>query len=139
MNDPHNCSITLKKLRFSLNLGVSKEEKATKQDVFITIQLFFSKPPAACFTDNIADTLCYANLVQNLSHAFSVRRYELIEKLANDLAEYILQQSEYGFVTAVNIEVEKHPKLAIDHHGVSFSLYTHRGLEEVVGFRQGIL
>jgi dihydroneopterin aldolase len=122
MSNHSNCSITLKKLKLSLKIGISEEEKSCKQEIYITIQLFLNQLPNGCITDNIDDTLCYAELVGKLTKSFASKRYNLIEKLANDIADFILQSSKGNFIAAVNVEVEKHPNLPIDNQGVIFKL-----------------
>jgi len=84
-------SLTIKKLEFFLNIGWGEEERAQKQSVFVDIQLFFSKPPNACKTDELSDTFCYDALIQQLKNTIQSKEFRLIEHVAHQI--YHLTQS----------------------------------------------
>ena len=86
---PYCTSLVLKKLQLKVRLGVTKAERAKKQTVKLDLQIFFAKPPQACHSDKIADTICYDNLARKIQEFCSDKEFALIEYLGYQLFCYI--------------------------------------------------
>jgi dihydroneopterin aldolase len=48
------------------------------------LQVRFSSLPQGCFTDNLGDTICYAQLSEQIKRICQLQEYQLIEKLGWD-------------------------------------------------------
>lgn len=113
-------SLTIKKLEFSLNLGWGEKERAQKQNVFVDIQLFFSKPPKACETDELSDTVCYDTLIQQLKNKIQAKEFCLVEHVAQNI--YHVTQSILNSKNEIKIKIfiTKFPTISGLTEGVCF-------------------
>ena len=84
----HHC-IKLHDLRLSLHLGWLEEERRQKQVVSVSISLKFLSMPQGCATDDLAETVCYAELAQKITAHCQQKSYQLIEYLAYDIYQKI--------------------------------------------------
>lgn len=84
-----NSQLILEKLSLKVNLGYSTEERSLPQWISLHIQLSFTKLPLACINDNLNDTLCYANLTDDLQNFCNGRSFKLIEALAYQLYQFL--------------------------------------------------
>jgi 7,8-dihydroneopterin aldolase/epimerase/oxygenase len=87
-----HCQLILKKLRLDVKLGYLDDERALTQRVSVDIKLQFANKPVACTTDNLLDTLCYANLSCELQQFCNGRSFKLIESLAYQLYQFLKQK-----------------------------------------------
>ena len=63
-----NSQLILEKLNLLVKLGNSVEERQLPQKVSLQIKLGFDRLLDACTNDNLMNTICYANLADNLQN-----------------------------------------------------------------------
>jgi dihydroneopterin aldolase len=77
--------LEFRRARLSVRLGCSPEERAAPQPVDLDVAIAFASPPAACASDRLEDTVCYADLIELARQAVSGREFHLVEHLAHEL------------------------------------------------------
>lgn len=70
-------------------LGNNEDEKIEKRRVLISISLRFSEENASCRSDNLADTVCYASLLEFIEAKLQNASFNLIERAAGFIYEAI--------------------------------------------------
>lgn len=124
MNSPNNepdmsaDKIFIRQLVFDAILGILPAEREQPQTVTVDITVFTNTQPAAKSQD-IADTLNYADLAEQVMELTVDGKYLLIETLVEDLAALCLRQPHAG---AVKIRVEK-PQAVAAAHAVGVEIY----------------
>lgn len=83
--------------------GLTQVEQLIKQPFLISVSLDIDLQ-AAAKSDDIADTLNYADLYESIRNEVSNSRFHLIEALAGKIADIALSDER---VQAVNVSVEK--------------------------------
>lgn len=84
--------------------GVNQEEKNLGQRFLVSAELFLDLS-AAGKSDNLDKTVNYAELCHNLEKEFNKEKYNLIERAAEKLSEYILLN--YSLVDRVKLMLKK--------------------------------
>jgi dihydroneopterin aldolase len=102
-------ALNLYNFQLPVFLGVPDEERSALQSVYVDIQLQFSKPPLACETDRIGDTICYATLVEVLEKNIGEKNFHLIEYLGTRVYQEI--RSIVSQDTVIAIKLRKNPPL----------------------------
>ncbi len=97
--------IKISDLELSLHVGVSDEERAKPQRLLVTVEMEHDFASAAA-TDRVTKTIDYSAVAQRLLQFGEGRSWKLIEKLANDMAELIINEFQPG---EVRIELKKFP------------------------------
>lgn len=82
-------TITIKNIDMMLEIGAYAEERGHTQPVSVDITLGFDAARAAA-SDNVADTIDYYVLTQNVMHAAQNTRFHLLEALADTLMEVVM-------------------------------------------------
>ena len=79
------------KLVLDALIGVHPHERHSKQPICIDLELGIdiTKPAK---TDNIEDALCYDSVVRSVSKFVEQSEFSLIEALAENLSQHLLQQ-----------------------------------------------
>lgn len=93
-----NDHIFIEQLQLPARIGVYEHEKDATQEILLDIQLGFNLRPAAT-SDKLIDTLDYAQLCQQLAERCLQQHTELVEKLAEDLAQLCLADQRVTWVT----------------------------------------
>lgn len=109
-----HCQLILKEIKLDVKLGYSEDERALTQRISVDVKLQFVDMPVACITDNLLDTLCYANLSCDLQRFCNDHSFKLIERLAYQLYQFLKQkitEMTAGKV-AIFLCVTKKPPLA---------------------------
>lgn len=96
--------IEIKGLKIFGNHGVLKEEKKRGQDFYVDIRLYTDLHSAG-LTDNLSQTVNYADVSLTANSYVSGNCFDLIEKVAEGLAEEILKK--YTLVEKVDITIHK--------------------------------
>ncbi|MDE0289418.1 MAG: dihydroneopterin aldolase [bacterium] len=96
-------SITLKGLRIPARHGVTDEERASGQTFFVDVVARLDLSAAGC-TDDLSETLDYGILAEAIHRRVSGEQWNLIEKVAERVADLVL---ENGLVTRVEVTVHK--------------------------------
>ncbi len=71
--------------RLDVRLGCTAEERALPQPVDLDLAVRFRALPAACASDRLEDTVCYAELIEAARKACVGREFALVERLAQEL------------------------------------------------------
>ncbi|WMS87156.1 dihydroneopterin triphosphate 2'-epimerase [Pleionea litopenaei] len=89
----NNAVIHIKDLRLRTFIGFNPEELEKQQDIIINAEIEFdaSKP---CISDNEQETLDYKVITKAMIAHVEQGRFRLIEKLAADLLDIIMEQSQ---------------------------------------------
>ena len=95
--------ITITDLEVFCCVGVTDEERAKPQRLLVTVDMAFDFSSAAT-SDRIEKTINYQDVADEVLKFGEGRNWKLIEKLASNLADFIL--SEYH-PQAVMVEVKK--------------------------------
>ena len=95
-------------------VGVPDEERSQPQRILLDLEMEYDTT-AAAESDDLHDTVDYHAIAERLLNFGEDRTWRLIEKLASDIAQFILH--EYG-VAAVTVEVKKMVLTATEHVAV---------------------
>lgn len=87
------CRIFIRRLQIDARIGVYEWEKIARQPVVLDLE-FGLLSDAACRSDRLADTVDYARVVERLRTLATCRHYELVESLAETMAQAL--QQEFG-------------------------------------------
>ncbi len=102
--------IMIKGLRLFACHGVFEEEKRAGQAFVLDLTLE-ADLSAACVSDDLADTVSYADVIETVTSAFCRTGYDLIERAARAVADAVL--AEYGRISRVTVCVKK-PEAPLD-------------------------
>ena len=83
--------------------GVLPEEKVRAQPFEVNLELSVDLAPAGQ-SDDLNDTVSYADIIESVERVITHERFELIERLAQRIAEVCRSDER---VTAVVVEVRK--------------------------------
>ena len=89
--------IHIQDLRLSVRIGIYDHEKKDSQDVSIDLEI--ALPGAmALRSDNINDTIDYAEVVKAISELAGSRHFNLVEFLADRIATLLVEQFRASWV-----------------------------------------
>lgn len=96
--------IIIKELKIFAFHGVNPEEKVDGQNFVldITADVDLSVP---CTTDNVDDTVSYAQIIKKVVPAFTSEKYDLIEKAAQVVCDTVLDN--FSKVQSVEVTLKK--------------------------------
>ncbi|KLT22021.1 dihydroneopterin aldolase [Wolbachia endosymbiont of Armadillidium vulgare str. wVulC] len=118
------CNFLISDLRLWVHLGCSAEEKFSPQLVSIDVGFTFKSPPLGLTTDQLKDTICYLEVVQNIQSLVQSKQFNLIEHLTHDIYRVIndlLMQKEH-IISSVRVTTHKTaPPVPGVHGGVFFT------------------
>jgi dihydroneopterin aldolase len=112
--------ISMVDLELHYRIGISKAERAWPQRLLVTIDMELDVS-AAIKSDDIRDTINYFDVAQALFKWGKRREWNLVEKLADEMADLILKKFQPERVT---IELKKFPLPESRH--ISITLTKHR-------------
>jgi 7,8-dihydroneopterin aldolase/epimerase/oxygenase len=95
--------ITIVDLEVAYCVGVTEEERATPQRLLVTVDMSFDFTSAA-LSDRIERTINYQTMAEELLKFGEGRSWKLLEKLVNNVADWVLTQYK---PEAVLVEVKK--------------------------------
>jgi FolB domain-containing protein len=96
-------TIRIVDLEVFYRVGVPEEERAEAQRLTATVEMEVEAPRAVA-SDDLADTIDYFSVSQDLLHYGEGRSWKLIEKLSAELAEMILAKYR---PESVRVEIKK--------------------------------
>lgn len=121
MNESPAAQITIRDMSLWVNLGIRDIEKTERQEIRLTVEIYFPQKPAACDTDRLEDTVCYHELVRKIVEMTESRTYGMIEKLAQDVVTLV--KSNISAELRVKVQLHKvHPPIARLQGGIYFTL-----------------
>ena len=100
-----NASIKVRGLRVRTHVGVSDEERVTPQTVVVDVDVDADVTSAA-ESDDITDTIDYAELVNIVTETVAESRSKLLEHLAAQVVSVVLSMDG---VRGVTVEIAKDP------------------------------
>jgi FolB domain-containing protein len=105
-----------------VSLGVEEKERAKKQKILLSVDIYFKNLPKAATDDNIKNTICYDSLCNELK-VFSNKSFSTIEAITHDIFVFIegLYKPDY-----LKLHVNKFPKIENLRGGVSFTISNHK-------------
>jgi len=89
---PLQTSLDLKNIILPVHIGYSEQEREKLQDITIHLCIKFKKPPKACETDQLEDTICYKKLTDQITQYCTNRTFNLIEHMGYQLYLFIKAQ-----------------------------------------------
>jgi len=121
MGLPGRSLLEFRDARLHVCLGVGDAERAAPQEVALGVEIAFAAPPAACRSDRLDDTVCYAELIATARAIVAERSFRTVEHLAHELAHAFRKRvpAEHGLRVTVT---KLRPPVANLPGGVSFSL-----------------
>jgi dihydroneopterin aldolase/2-amino-4-hydroxy-6-hydroxymethyldihydropteridine diphosphokinase len=118
--------IYIKDLEIIAYHGVLKEEKELGQRFFISLEIQTDFREAGK-NDDLTKTISYAEVCDDIEKIFLTAKYNLIEKCAEEIAEFLLEK--YKRITELKVKIKK-PwapiRKAIDHVAVEIVRKRHK-------------
>ena len=112
--------LEIRSLVLGVHLGCEAVERVQAQDVAFSVQLRFHRAPKGAQTDEISDSVCYADVSQAVRKVITGREFKLIERLGHAVFDEVKMLA--GEQAAVRVEVHKlNPPVADLRNG---SVYT---------------
>lgn len=115
-------SIFIQRACFPCHIGVTKEERASVQDILIDVDLKIDLAPAGR-SDSIHDTVNYSEVWAAMNECAAAEEFRLVEALAARVGRAILER--FPLVEAVDVRVTKPRALAtkgVSNTGVHVSV-----------------
>ncbi|MCJ8276249.1 MAG: dihydroneopterin aldolase [Bdellovibrionales bacterium] len=104
-----------------VRLGCMADERSVPQGVDFQIKIGFHETLVAEGSDELEDTVCYAQLSEKVSHLVEANEYKLIEKLARDV--FMEVQSMLPQNATLQVRVHKlKPPIDILTQGVYYTM-----------------
>jgi dihydroneopterin aldolase len=104
--------------------GVMEHESKVGQRFVLDLELWIDLDNAAR-SDKLVDTVSYASIVENATHAFTAQSYRLVEAAAGAVADALL--TAFARVSTVQVTVRKpHAPIAAIFADVGVTLLRHR-------------
>ena len=100
---PPQDQITVEDLEVQYRVGVPDSERASPQRLLICLKIQHSFERAQA-SDDLSQTIDYSTITTQLEHFGKNREWKLIERLANDIATWII--AEFG-ASQVEVEIKK--------------------------------
>lgn len=123
--------ITIVDLEVFFHVGVPDEERAQPQKLLVTVDMTYDFSSAAV-TDRVTKTIDYAEVAQKITKLGEGRNWKLIEKVATDIADLVLNEFH---PEAVMVQVKKFPLPQVNHVAVSVTqTRTSRGTVKRAGW-----
>ncbi len=93
----HMDIIFLRELKIETLIGVYEWEKRVPQTLQIDLEIALPSS-RACQTDDIKDALDYADIVRDIQNALASRHFNLLEALAETIAQMLLNDFQSPWV-----------------------------------------
>lgn len=103
-------SLSISDFELPVFLGWTEQERSEAQIVLLSFKIIMRQTPQACVSDQLADTYCYAQLIQKIEQQIAGQRFQLIEHLALTIHTCIKQSINEN--DRVRVTIKKHPKIA---------------------------
>ena len=108
-------------LELQVNLGWRNQELMEPQAVMLDFAITYANAPAACTSDHLEDTLCYAVIIEEIRAHLKDKKYRLIEHLSNEIYKLITPHLPTN--TTLSVTITKKPKIDGLLGGVSFTCF----------------
>ncbi len=91
-------------------IGAEAEERSNPQDIAFKIVIEFVSKPLACESNDIADAVCYAKLIELIERFCMNKEFYLIEQLASVLHQQV-KGALLSPIDKLSLKVQKKPPL----------------------------
>ena len=118
--DKLNSKIQLDELEIQLHLGVSEEERAKTQSVWISLTFEFCALPESTSSDLISETVNYSSLSKLLKKEFNGSNIKTIEYMG--FRAFNLVSEEIDQVGRLTLSIRKFPTISGLKGGTLFKL-----------------
>ncbi|OGT54408.1 MAG: hypothetical protein A3F43_04820 [Gammaproteobacteria bacterium RIFCSPHIGHO2_12_FULL_42_10] len=118
-------TLFIHRLELNVNLGWRNQERSKEQAVLLDMAIKFPTPPAACTTDHLEESSCYATLIEKIRNKIAMAQYHLVEHLSAEI--YAVAKTHLPDNTKLTVRLTKYPRISGLTGGVSF----HYGDEEI--------
>lgn len=109
-----SCVLCIKDFKLVLRIGVESWERASTQDILLSISIIPSEVLKGGVSDDISDVIDYHQLLMHLKQ-LEDKEYKLIERLASDafslITEYLNNKNSIKSTYNVEVSIKKHPKI----------------------------
>lgn len=112
-------SLLIRDLELRVFLGWPEKERLKEQRVLLNADIRYANPPAGCETDKLEDTVCYAEVIEQVREKIGDKHFHLIEYLSHDI--YHIMKPLLPEKALLTIRITKHPMIAGLTGGVQFS------------------
>lgn len=120
-NSKRSSLLRIRGIELLVHLGWEEAEREQAQLVRFDIEIQFTQIPVACTSDELTDTICYAELITDLRHQFSKQSFRLIEHLAAAIYDAVKLHMHNNHAN-ITIQLTKHPHIEGLNGDVSFSV-----------------
>jgi 7,8-dihydroneopterin aldolase/epimerase/oxygenase len=124
MTNINLAKLIISDLRIWAHLGCSDQEKLHAQLVRFDIELLFNSLPQGALTDDLKDTVCYFDVVEDIKAFCAGKRFNLIEHLSYSVCKNVLEplMSHKPYISNINISARKmSPPVEGVYGGVAFT------------------
>ncbi|CAG7595664.1 MAG: dihydroneopterin aldolase [Candidatus Midichloria sp.] len=122
--------LSINKLPVLLSIGAFDFERAAnKQEVLLDIKVKSKKRPRGCISDQLADTTCYKELIEQLLSFATTKHFNLIEHFAYEIMR--LLKAKF-LEESIVVEVTKFPTIAKQKQNISFRIQSDDFLEDLM-------
>ncbi len=102
-------ALFVRALELNFNFGWRRKERSKEQGVLLDLDIRLPKPPKACVTDELDDTVCYASLSDQIREELGDKKYRLIEHLSRDIYDIVIKQLPKK--SRLIVRITKFPKI----------------------------
>lgn len=81
--------LEIEAMTLDVKLGVPEAERLVPQTVIVSIHITIDEPFSACYSDQIAETFCYATLLTQLEAFCAGKTFCLLETLGYQLHQQV--------------------------------------------------
>ncbi len=77
--------LSVNEYSFFCSLGCSSDERAQLQEVRASVKIEFSRLPQVCLSDELVDTVCYADLCSAIKKVAEAKSFKTVEHLSHEI------------------------------------------------------
>lgn len=99
-------SLHVRDLSVQVSLGCTAEERATLQEIRISVDFRFEGAPTGALTDSLDDTVCYAKVSEILKSHCESKEFNLIERIGAECFSLVRNLTQ-NLKTQVRISIHK--------------------------------
>jgi len=111
-------TLHVRRLELNVNLGWRSQERKQEQAIELDLDIQYPSLPKACETDDLQDTVCYAQLTDAIRQQISHKNYRLVEHLSAEI--YTIAKAHLPQETKLMVRLTKYPKIEGLIGGVCF-------------------
>lgn len=116
-------TLSLKDYGLQVHLGCTADERANPQPVKVSVDVGFRERPLGEKSDQLSDSVCYAQICEELNATTEGKEFNLVEKLAMDFLTQLRGQFP-GHLVRLSVHKLK-PPIANLNGGVVYTCGDH--------------